>query len=161
MPVGFALHESDAMPTATPLISLLNDLRGREFDLGEVSVTAEMIARYLEAVGDQTSAMLPCGEAPPSFCLALRRGLTPQVQLPADMFGVYGGHDLEFHRPIRAGERYRLTGRVTDVYEKMGRSGPLTIIAREVIVRDSTGCEVARIVERQIVRRRPVEHTAP
>ena len=143
------------MTTAATLMSVLDDLCGRELDLGEVTVTAEMIARYMEAVGDETSPTLPRGEAPPSFCLTLRGGMTPQVQLPVDMFGVYGGHDLEFHRPIRAGERYHLTGRITDVYEKMGRSGALMVIARDVRIRDSGGRMVARIVERKIVRRRP------
>jgi acyl dehydratase len=150
-------HHGVAMTTATTLTSVLHDLRGRELDLGEVTVTAEMIARYMEAVGDETSPALPHGEAPPSFCLALRGGMIPHIQLPPDRFGVYGGHDLEFHRPIRAGERYHLTGRITDVYDKMGRSGALTIIAREVLIRDSGGRTVARIIERQIVRQRPTE----
>lgn len=141
-------------------MSVLHDLCSRELDLGEVTVTPEMIARYMEAVGDESSPTLPPGEAPPSFCLTLRGGITPRVQLPVEMFGVYGGHDLEFHRPIRAGERYHLTGRIAEVYEKMGRSGALTIIALALLVRDDAGRTVARVIERQIVRRRPTAHVA-
>jgi hydroxyacyl-ACP dehydratase HTD2-like protein with hotdog domain len=125
---------------------------GRQVELGRVTVTAEMIARYAEAVGDTPAAS---GEAPPTFCLSMRRGMTPEVQLPADTFGVYGGHDLEFHQPIRAGVDYRITGKIAEVYEKMGRSGTLTVVVREAVVSDSRDRIAVRIVERQIVRKRP------
>lgn len=137
------------------MITIPADLLGREVDLGTVTVTAEMIAAYVTAVGEVSAEPRPADEAPPTFCLALRRGMTPDVQLPPDMFGVYGGHDLEFHHPIRAGGTYRITGRITDVYEKIGRSGTLTVVVREATIRDGTEQVAARIVERQIVRRRP------
>ena len=127
-------------------------LLGREIELACVTVTAEMIAGYTHVVGDTPAAS---GEAPPTFCLSMRRGMTPAVQLPPDTFGVYGGHDLEFHQPIRAGEQYRVTGKITEVYEKIGRSGTLTVVVREAVICDSGGTVAARIVERQIVRKRP------
>jgi acyl dehydratase len=134
------------------MLHVPEDQLGRVVELGEVTVTAEMIGAYLRAVGD-TSA--PTGEAPPTFCLSMRRGMTPDVALPPDVFGVYGGHDLEFHRPIRAGESYRITGNLAEVYEKIGRSGTLTVVVREAVIATSDGRAVARIVERQIVRQRP------
>ena len=134
------------------MIHVPETLLGREVELARVSVTAEMIAAYTAAVGDTPAAS---GEAPPTFCLSMRRGMTPEVTLPPDMFGVYGGHDLEFHHPIRAGEEYRITGQVADVYEKMGRSGTLTVVVRDALIRDRSGRVAARIAERQIVRQRP------
>src|SRR5882672_2710983 len=123
---------------------------GRETDLGVVTVTAEMIATYARAVGDEAILAAPIGAAPPTFCLTLRRGFTPALALPPHLFGVYGGHDLEFHRPIRAGETYRITGKVVDVYEKSGRSGALTIVVREAVFKDGEGRLAARVVEREI-----------
>jgi acyl dehydratase len=137
------------------MITIPADLLGREVDLGTITVTPAMIAAYATAVGDVSALAEPLDEAPPTFCLALRRGMTPEIQLPPDMFGVYGGHDLEFHHPLRAGACYRITGRVTDVYEKIGRSGTLMVVVREATIRDDSGQLAARIVERQIVRRRP------
>ena len=142
------------------MIEIPAELLGREVELGTVTVTAEMIAAYAAAVGD------PCAdtaaeEAPPTFCLALRRGMTPEIALPPELFGVYGGHDLEFHRPIRAGVAYRISGRIADVYEKIGRSGTLMIVVREATIRDATGQVAARIVERQIVRQRPAIRSTP
>jgi acyl dehydratase len=137
------------------MIPIPDGVLGRQCDLGRVTVTAEMIATYAAAVGDTPAGTESTVEAPPTFCLALRRGMTPEITLPADMFGVYGGHDLEFYQPIRAGETYRISGCVADVYEKMGRSGRLIVVVRDARIHDSAGHLVARIVERQIVRQRP------
>ncbi len=93
--------------------------------------------------------------APPTFCLAVRRGASVSVPLPADMFSVHGGHDLEFHEPIRAGARYAIRGCVADVFEKMGRTGRLTVVVSEVRITDVQGTLVARLVERMMVRPRP------
>ena len=134
------------------MLHLPDGLLGREIELACMTVTAEMIAGYAHAVGDTPAAT---GEAPPTFCLSMRRGMTPEVQLPPDTFGVYGGHDLEFHQPIRAGEQYRVTGKIVEVYEKIGRSGTLTVVVREAVICDDGGTVAARIVERQIVRQRP------
>jgi hydroxyacyl-ACP dehydratase HTD2-like protein with hotdog domain len=134
------------------MLHLPDGLLGHEIELAGVTVTAEMIASYAHIVGDTPAAS---GEAPPTFCLSMRRGMTPDVTLPPDMFAVYGGHDLEFHHPIRAGEEYRVTGKITEVYEKIGRSGTLTVMVREAVVRERRGTAAARILERQIVRQRP------
>jgi hydroxyacyl-ACP dehydratase HTD2-like protein with hotdog domain len=134
------------------MLHIPEDELGRAVVLGEVTVTAEMIGAYVRAVGDTPA---PSGEAPPTFCLAMRRGMMPEVALPPDVFGVYGGHDLEFHQPIRAGESYRITGSIAEVYEKIGRSGTLTVVVRDAVVAARDGKTVARIVERQIVRQRP------
>jgi MaoC dehydratase-like protein len=114
-----------------------------------------MIASYARAVGDVAVLESDLTEAPPTFCTALRRGMTPEVELPPGLFGVHGGHDIEVFASIRAGHSYRMSARITDVFEKSGRSGRLTVVVREVTVRDATSAVVARIVERQIIRERP------
>jgi len=141
--------------SSEPEIRIPHDLLGREVDLGEVTVTRDMIASYVRAVGDDTSLGGSLEEAPPTFCLTLRRGLTPDIPLPPGTFGVYGGHDLEFLQPIRAGRRYRTSARVVDVFEKSGRSGALTVVVREATIREEDGSPAVRITERQIIRARP------
>jgi hypothetical protein len=139
----------------SPRVEIPHDLLGREIDLGEVTVTREMIASYVRSVGDDTSLAGSPDEAPPTFCLTLRRGMTPDIPLPPGTFGVYGGHDLEFLQPIRAGRRYLISARVVDVFEKSGRSGHLTVVVREATVRDEEGNPAVRISEREIIRARP------
>lgn len=136
------------------MIDISDGLLGREIELGEIAVTADMIAAYREATG-APPATAPNEEAPATFCLALRSGMRPEVALPPGYFGLYGGHDLEFLRPIRAGNVYRISGRLAAVYDKSGRSGTFTVIVREAIIRETSGAVAARIIERQILRRIP------
>jgi acyl dehydratase len=148
------LQPQPARGTVRTMITVPRELLGREVDLGEVTVTAEMIATYARAVGDDETLAGSLHEAPPTFCLVLRRGMTPEIELPPGMFGVYGGHDMEFHQAIRAGETYRISARITDVFEKSGRTGELTVVVREADIRDQHGQLVTRVVEQQIVRQR-------
>jgi len=146
------------------VIQIPAELLGRDFDFGEAVVDAETIKRYAEMVGDAPTlaAIERGGEivAPPTFCLSLHHGMRPEVPLPEGMFGVYGGHDLEFLRPLRAGMTYRVGARLADVYEKNGRSGTLTMIARHGWIRTATGEIAVRIHERQVVRRKPTQSPA-
>jgi len=139
------------------MISIPPGLLGRDFDLGAVRITPEMIGSYADVVGDRAALEGPMREAPPTFCLFLHRGMRPEVELPPDFFGVYGGHDIELHQPLRAGESYHLHARLADVYEKSGRSGALTVIVREARIEDAAGQIAVCITERQIVRARPGE----
>ncbi|MBI3783408.1 MAG: MaoC family dehydratase N-terminal domain-containing protein [Deltaproteobacteria bacterium] len=138
-------------------VDIPSGLLGRVVDLGQVTITREMIAGYVRAVGDRHDDTI----APPTYCLVLRRGMTPEIDLARGTFGVYGGHDLEFRQSLRAGETYHLSGRVVDVYEKSGRGGPMAVVVREAEVRTPGGELVVRIVERQIVRQVPREQSRP
>ncbi|MCK6555887.1 MaoC family dehydratase N-terminal domain-containing protein [Candidatus Binatia bacterium] len=137
------------------LVQLPAGMLGREVSRGRTVVTAETIAAYASAVGDEATLAAGCTVAPPTFCLALRGGFEPEVELPPGVFGVHGGHDLEFQAPILAGAGYEVTSRLVDVYEKSGRGGAMTVLVREACVRDDAGNLVARIVERQILRAHP------
>src|SRR5438045_1767028 len=109
------------------MIDLPEGFVGRSLDLGTVTVTRDLIRAYAESVDDRDTLAGDCATAPPTFFLALRRGMAPAVALPPGTFGVYGGHDLVFHDAIRAGHTYHLSARVSAVYEKSGRSGGLTV----------------------------------
>lgn len=141
------------------MIEIPADLLEREVDLGATAISADLVRAYAETVGDEaTLAALRAGglaAAPPTFVLALHRGMRPEVPLPAGTFGVYGGHDLELVRPLRIGRTYRRSARLLGAFEKSGRSGSLVVVEREALVREADGETAARIRERQIVRRRP------
>jgi N-terminal half of MaoC dehydratase len=145
-----------------PMVRVPDGLLGREVDLGETTVTPAMVAHYAAAV---SSAELPVPdfgvELPAMFCLALRRGLRPELPLPAGVFGLYGGHDIEFYGRIRPGETYRTSARIADVYEKSGRSGVFTVVVREVFIRDRSGQLVAHMTEREILRPGPSAAAPP
>jgi len=92
--------------------------------------------------------------APPLFYMAPLTDPVPESALRADGLpyeGKFpipptplprlmdGGTEIEFFVPIRAGDT--LTGRckITDIYQKEGRSGPLIFVARETTYTNQKG----------------------
>jgi acyl dehydratase len=137
------------------LVDLPDGLLGREVEIGRKMVTAAMIEAYADAVGDEDwRHQQATGEAPPTFCLSLYRGMQPAVRVLGEAFTMYGGHDIELIEPIRAGETYTIRARIVDVFDKSGRSGVFTVVVRQASICDAAGKPAARITERQIVRQR-------
>jgi len=133
------------------------------FQLDPVTVTAENIKDFAEALGDLNPLYLdvvaarqagyPDVIAPPMFCMQMRGGrMLPEVPLPSGLTSLHAGQELDFYDEIVAGQTYTITARVAEVYEKTGRSGPMDIIVREATITDATGRTVVAIRERQIVR---------
>ncbi len=78
----------------------------------------------------------------------LRGGFLPPVPLSRRMFA---GGRVEFHRPLRVGDRATRTGTVVDVSEKEGRSGPLVIVTVRYEIATTDG--VAIVEEQDLVYR--------
>lgn len=136
---------------------------GKEIPLATVTVSAEDIRKFAEAIDDLNPVYLdveaaravgyPNIIAPPLFCMKMRGGrMQPDVQLEPGFASVHAGQDIEFADEIYVGQTYTITAKVAEAYEKTGRSGPLGIIVREVDIKDANGNKVVVLRERQIVR---------
>lgn len=145
------------------MIKLDPNLLGKEFPIGTVTVTAEAIRQFAEAMEDLNPLYLDADAAraagylnviaPPLFCMQMRGGLMrPEVPIEPGYASLHAGQDIEFRDEIHAGQTYSITAKIAEAYEKTGRSGPLGIIVREVDIKDATGTIVATLRERQIVR---------
>ena len=145
------------------MIKLDPSLIGKEFPVCTVTVTAEDIRKFAEAVDDLNPVYLdidaaraagyPNVIAPPLFCMQMRGGLMrPEVPIEPGYASLHAGQDIEFTDEIYAGQTYTITAKVAEAYEKTGRSGPLGMIVREIAIKDATGRMVATLRERQIVR---------
>lgn len=77
-----------------------------------------------------------------------RGGFLPSVPLPRRM---WAGSRLEFLQPLRLGESVSRTSRVTDVYDKQGRTGPLVFVRVRHEIANSAG--LALVEEQDIVYR--------
>jgi acyl dehydratase len=133
---------------------------GKVFDVTDpVPVTAEEIKGFCEAVGetnplftDEASAKKGrygrlC--APPSFAVTFRNGRHFWEHVPR--FGPRGfdaGKDIEFERPIFAGDRITLTSVVKEIYEKTGRSGTMVFVVIRSTLTNQNGETVAHIDHR-------------
>lgn len=88
-----------------------------------------------------------------------RGGFLPPVPLPRRM---WAGSRLEFLLPLRLGDSVSRTSRVTDVYGKQGRTGPLVFVRVRHEIASSAG--LALVEEQDIVYRdrpEPGQASAP
>jgi len=140
---------------SNPMLILPDALVGRDVEFGTTEVTPERIRRYALAIGDHGLAAGPCRSAPLGFALALRGVPAPEIELAPDTVSMHGGHVIAAERPLSAPATYTIQARISDVFEKNGRSGPLCVIARRVQIRSADGTVAATVQDHQIVRRRP------
>ena len=145
------------------MIQLDPELLGKEIAVGEFSVTMEEIRTFAEAIGDvnplyvDIEAARQAGYedciAPPLFCMKIRgeRAL-PDAEIGPGLVSLNAGQEFEFYDEIYAGRTYAISVKITDVYEKTGRSGALGVLVREMLIRDAAGNPVVLMRERRMVR---------
>jgi acyl dehydratase len=141
-------------------------LVGKEFPPFVVTVERGRIKDFARAIGDLNPAYLDdrVGKAsewgdviaPPTFLTTFRaEGETGDLlkELGTDISRVlHGEQEFELHRPIRPGESFVCRSRITDIYEKTGRSGPMAFVARETSVTDHTNEIVAVVRHITVIR---------
>ena len=134
------------------------EMIGRVLSSGSATVTAEHIAAFARALGDENPSYLdpsvaargPFGGivAPPTYPIAfmieaMSGGMDTFMELGLNfMTLVHGEQEFEYVRPIKAGETLTLTGRIADVYEKTGSNGTLDFVILETEARDTAGAQV-------------------
>ncbi len=125
------------------------DMIGRVLSTGSATVTAEHVAAFAAALGDDNPEYRGAeAVAPPTYPIAfmaqaLAGGLETFLELGLDfMTLVHGEQEFEYARPIRVGETLTLTGRIGDIYEKQGSSGTLDFVVIETEARDAAGAPV-------------------
>jgi hypothetical protein len=64
--------------------------------------------------------------------------------------GIDGGKSIEWHRPMRAGDRLRARVEIGDIYDKTGRSGTMIFIVNRMTFFDPDGQVVAAVDWRMI-----------
>ena len=105
---------------AAPVRALLFDLpKGYRFPETSFELTAEGVARYLEAVQDPSALYLERGLAPPLAVAARALGaLLGMVELPAGT--LHTGQELDGHAGVPIGAALTLTGRIAQRSERVG-----------------------------------------
>jgi acyl dehydratase len=62
------------------------------------------------------------------------------------------GIDVEFEVPIRPGDSIRVSSEVKEIYEKTGRSGPMSFVVVRSTLKNQNGQLVARVDHRMMKR---------
>jgi 3-hydroxybutyryl-CoA dehydratase len=139
-------------------------LIGRRYDAGPpFLVSAEKIAAYCDAVGDNNPLYIDAGAAqagpyggivaPPAFVASFRYADNVFDQIPAfSRGGLMGGIDFEIFAPIRAGDTIRVSSEVKEIYEKTGRSGSMIFAVVRSRLVNQRGEVVAHVDHRMMNR---------
>jgi hypothetical protein len=131
------------------------DIEGKQLPEGEFEVERWMAYLWADATRNENDAFRyeeeaaasgePAQLVPPELGQLIIRdggGARPKEALselePDYDKGVYHGEqEFEFHQPLYVDETYRVTGEVTDVERKEGRSGPFDLATMRFDVFDS------------------------
>jgi len=132
-------------------ITVNKDVKGKEYPPFVVTVERGKIKEFARAIGDLSPFYLDdavgrapeWGDivAPPTFAIAFRDDNADTGSVLKDL-GVdisrilHGEQEFESYKPIRPGETYLCRSRITDIYEKTGRSGAMAFVVREMTVTD-------------------------
>ncbi len=141
---------------------------GCEFEAeSPVEVTAEMVANFCYAIGetfpyrgsdgprqDSTAQNDPANGphddliAPPSFAGIFRLTELTFEKLPQGSRRLAAGMEVDFVKPIRAGDRIMMMSRIKQVSEKTGRTGAMVFMVIGSTLKNQHGEVVAQIEHR-------------
>ena len=148
-------------------IQINTGVKGKEYAPYTVTVERGRIKDFARAIGDlnpfylddRVGAASEFGDviAPPTFPITFRDENADTGALLKDL-GVdisrilHGEQEFELHRPLRPGETLLCRPKITDVYEKSGKSGPMAFVVRETAVTDAQNELVATLRGVTVVR---------
>lgn len=139
-------------------------LVGREGEPWTVEVERGMIRRFAEAVGDPNplwndeASARAAGHAglvaPPTFAVALAHDerFRQSLDLGTRLI-LHSEQQVEYGRPVVAGDRLTIRSKVVDVQERAGASGPMDVLLVEDEARDPQGNFVFRSRATLVLRR--------
>ena len=148
-------------------IQINTSIKGKEYTPYVVRVEPAKIKDFARAIGDLNPFYLddevgrasPWGDiiAPPTFAITFRdeRNDTASFlkELGTDISRIlHGEQEFEHWKPIRPGDILLCRGKVTDIYEKSGRSGPMAFVVRETTITDADNDVVAKVRGITVIR---------
>jgi acyl dehydratase len=129
-------------------------LIGKTYPRHPVTATADQVARFAAAIGDESPDYAAGRRVPPTFGAvyafrALRQVLR-DPELGADVPGrVHGEQQFRFRRHPRCGESLTAQARVEDVYDR----GRLQFLVVRVDIVDADGADVMDVRSTLVIRK--------
>jgi hydroxyacyl-ACP dehydratase HTD2-like protein with hotdog domain len=116
-------------------------LIGTTSDPQTFTITAEAVARFIEATGDPGAgkAQRDPSYVPLTFPTTFRIANARLGLDGARMQLIHGEQEYRYARALRIGETLTCVSRIIDIREKAGRSGAMNLITSEIEGRDSQG----------------------
>jgi acyl dehydratase len=148
-------------------IQINTSIKGKEYAPYVVHVERGKIKEFARAIGDLSPFYLddevgrasPWGDviAPPTFAITFKDEKADTASLLKDLGTdisriLHGEQEFEHFKPIRPGDTLLCRGRISDIYEKSGKSGPMAFVVRETTITDSDNDVVAKVRGITVVR---------
>jgi len=142
-------------------------VKGKTYPPYAVTVERGKIKEFARAIGDLSPFYLddevaragPWGDiiAPPTFPITFRDEQADTGALLRDLGTdisrlLHGEQEFEHRKPIQPGQTYLCRARITDIYEKSGKTGPMAFVVRETTVTDSDNDIVCVMRQITVVR---------
>lgn len=128
-------------------------LIGKVFEVTEpLAVTVESIRSFCAALGEDNPLYNKENDdaliAPPSFAVTCCNSEQFWKATPPFGYGFDAGKEVEFVRPIRAGDRLTISTTIREIYEKTGRSGAMLFMVLRSTLTNQHGETVAHVDHR-------------
>jgi acyl dehydratase len=148
-------------------IQINTSIKGKEYAPYVVHVERGKIKEFARAIGDlspfyvddEVGRASPWGDviAPPTFAITFKDEKADTASLLKDLGTdisriLHGEQEFEHFKPIRPGDTLLCRGRISDIYEKSGKSGPMAFVVRETTITDSDNDVVAKVRGITVVR---------
>jgi hypothetical protein len=129
---------------AHPLQPLNQKLVGIEFDLGPYYIDKHKVIELAQVLGDPNLDLIKsrADAVPPYYLMTLISDKDPIGSRPDILFA---GLDGEFFAPIKIGDTLSGKGKISDVFEKKGRSGIMIFVVEEFVYNNQKREKVAKL----------------
>lgn len=129
---------------------------GQPIEEIQITVTEDAMLRYANAIGEQDPKYTKAGPdliAHPGILTVLQ---TPtgrvEVKFPFAKTGAHGGSSIFNYADIKAGDTLTVRSKLTDVYTKTGRSGPMGFVVHENEFIREDGTMVGKVADSMVSR---------
>jgi len=152
------------MANRDPMVEEFKKLVGKEQEPEVWEVGSEHIKWLAQAIGDPNPLWQDKAYAeksrykkiigPPMFLIdvGLVKLVDRLVNMAPDKANINGGTEIEYYRPIAAGDTITTVPKLAEVQEKEGKTGSLIFLTVEVTYKNQRG-ELVRICRNTFIRR--------
>ena len=138
---------------------LKTQFTGYVFDEIELDVEPESLVGFATACGETQSRFVdpadPDFQGVPNYLTRIHGSRAMPEDFPVEMNRCFdAGKSVEFHAPVRPGDKIQGRSEIADIFEKSGRSGSMLFIVHRMNFYNQGGLHLAtvdwRLVQREL-----------
>jgi len=138
---------------------LKTQFTGYVFDEIELDIEPESLVGFATACGETQSRFTdptdPDFQGVPNYLTRIHGSRAMPADFPVEMHRCFdAGKSVQFHAPVRPGDKIQGRSEIADIFEKSGRSGSMLFIVHRMNFYNQAGVHLAtvdwRLVQREL-----------